>query len=230
MPRLSALGGRLAAWGPVRAPSPYTVTSLMRLFVSDGASAPVLFRLAGWRTCFVGAQGRWGRYGSVESAIFSACERKVYLDEVLKGGRVYDGQLLPFAAEMMAAGDGRPFALFIHMLGSHFQPEDRVPSGFAEGEGLDGYDRSVRYTDEVLAQLIDMLPPRTELFFISDHGESVDAGLRRWRNQDSDALWSVPVFAYPADADRPTATVAEFVSLWSRRAAGGVRCGVAGGK
>ena len=221
--QLAALGERLAVWGPVRAPSPYTVTALVKLFVSDGASAPVLFRLAGWRTCFVGAQDRWSRYGSVENAIFSACERKVYLGDVLKGVRIYDEQLLPFAAEMMAEGDGRPFALFVHMYGSHFQPEDRVPPGFAEGEGLDDYDRSVLYTDEVLARLIAMLPPCTEFFFISDHGESVDAGCRHWRKLDSNALWSVPVFAYPADAAHPTATVHAFVSLWRRRAMCGVR-------
>ena len=216
MPRLSSLGDGLAVRGPVRAPSPYTVTSLMRLMVADGASAPVWFRLAGWRTCFVGAQPRWGRYCSIESAIFSACERKVYLSEVGDGSRVYDMQLLPHAAEMMASDDGRPFALFVHMMGSHFQPEDRVPPGFADGEGLDGYDRSVRLADEVLAELIAMLPPRTELFFISDHGESVDA--EGWRDIRSEALWSVPMFVYPAAAAPPAAASADdFVAVWRTR-------------
>ena len=219
-PRLSAMGGRLATLGPVRAPSPYTVTSLMGLLVSDGATAPVWFRLAGYRTCFVSAQDRWERYCSVEAAIFSACERKVYLSDVAKGGRVYDGQLLPYAEEMMSSGDGRPFALFVHMIGSHFPPEDRVPPGFAEGEGLDGYDRSVRYVDEVLARLIEALPPRTELFFISDHGESVDSGPGRWRDMESAALWSVPAFVYPASAARSMSNASDFVSLWRSRTAG----------
>ena len=212
-PHLSAMGSRLATLGPVRAPSPYTVTSLMALLVSDGASAPVWFRLAGYRTGFVGAQDRWERYCSVEAALFSACERKVYLSEVAKGDRVYDGQLLPYAEDMMASGDGRPFALFVHMAGSHFPPEDRVPPGFAEGEGLDGYDRSVRYTDEVLARLIRALPPRTELFFISDHGESVDSD--GWRDLRSETLWSVPMIVYPAAAaPSPTSSADDFVSAW----------------
>lgn len=216
-PKLSALGGSLAKIGPIRAPSPYTVTSLMKLLVADGGSAPVWFRLAGWRTCFVGAQDRWGRYCSVESAIFAACERKVYLGEVHNGARVYDGQLLPIAGEMMAENDGRPFALFMHMIGSHFQPEDRVPPGFADDDELDGYDRSVRYTDEVLARLIAMLPPRTELFFISDHGESVDS--EGWRNFRSKALWSVPMFVYPAEAAPSSATSGDdFVAVWKDRA------------
>jgi len=95
-----------------------------------------------------------------------------------------------------------------------------VPPGFAEGEGLDGYDRSVRYTDEILARLIEALPPRTELFYISDHGESVDIGPGRWRDMESAALWSVPAFVYPASAARSMSDASDFVSLWRSRTAG----------
>ena len=220
MPRLSALGDRLAVLGPVRAPSPYTVTSLVRLLVDGDAAAPVWFRLAGWRTCFVGAHERWGRYCSVEAAIFAACERTVYLCDVVgREKRIHDEMLLPYAEKMMAEDDGRPFALFVHMIGSHFPPETRVPQGFAEGEGLDGYDRSMRYSDEVLARLIAMLPPRTEFFFISDHGESVDIG--GWRDFRSDALWSVPMFVYPAAAaPKSASTTDDFVAVWRARANG----------
>ena len=217
MPRLSALGSRLAALGPVRAPSPYTVKSLMRLLVDGEASAPVLFRQAGWRTCFVSAQERWERYCSVESAIFSACERKVYLSEIGKTGRViYDEMLLPHVEKMMSQTDGRPFALFMHMIGSHFPPESRIPAGFADNESLDPYDRTVRYADDVLARLIAVLPPRTEMIFISDHGESV--GADNWRDIRSAALWSVPVFIYPAPASSPPMDTADdFVSAWRSR-------------
>ena len=217
MPRLSAMGDRLAVLGPVRAPSPYTVTSLVRLLVDGGAAAPVWFRRAGWRTCFVGAHERWGRYCSVEAAIFAACEERVYVCDVVgRGNSVYDGMLLPHVEKMAAADDGRPFAMFVHMIGSHFQPETRVPPGFAEGEGLDGYDRSVRYTDEVLARIIEALPPRTELFYISDHGESVDSG--GWRDLRSEALWSVPMIVYPAAAaPSQTPSADDFVSAWRAR-------------
>lgn len=217
MPRLSALGGSLAVLGPVRAPSPYTVRALMALMISGGRAAPVWFRLAGYRTGFVGAQARWERYGSVEAAVFAACERRVYVGEANGGARVYDGQVLPFVREMME-GDGRPFALFVHLIGSHFEPGSRVPDGFAAGEGLDDYDRSVRYTDEVLADIVAALPPRTALLFISDHGESVDAG--RWRDVASEALWTVPVFAYPAEAAPRIGSVAEFVAAWRAWAGG----------
>ena len=217
MPCLASLGGDLAVAGPVRAPSPYTVRSLAALLVSGGRSAPAWFRLAGYHTAFVGTHERWGRYCSVEAAVFAACERKVYLSEVCGGGRIYDEQVLPYAADMMKE---RPFALFVHLIGSHFEPGTRVPEGFAADEGLDDYDRSVRYTDKVLSRLISALPPRTELFFISDHGESVDAA--NWRDVRSEALWTVPVFVYPASAAPRISSFSDFVAAWRQRASAGL--------
>ena len=211
MPRLAALGDRLSVQGPVRVNTPYTVTALAQLLVSDGASAPVWFRLGGWHTGFVSAHDRWDRYCSVEAAIFAACEQKVYLSDINDGKPIFDEQLLPHAERMMRQ---EPFAVFVHMIGSHFEPETHVPPGFAANEGLDGYDRSVRYTDEVLGRLIAMLPPRTALFFISDHGESVDAG--HWRDVRSESLWSVPVFAYPASAAPHISSIGDFVASWRR--------------
>jgi len=146
-------------------------------------------------------------------AIFSSCERKVYLSDVNGDAKIYDEQVLPYVKEMTAQ---EPFALFVHLMGSHFPPEERVPPGFAEGLGLDGYDRSVRYEDEVLARIIEMLPPRTELFFISDHGESVDR--EGWRDARSEALWSVPLFVYPASAAPAAISDADgFVEIWRSR-------------
>ena len=209
-PGLEGLGSALSVQGPVRAPSPYTVRSLADLLISDGAAAPVWFRQAGYRTSFVGAHHRWARYCSVESSIFDACEPKIYLSELMKGQHIYDEYLLPHIRELVAQKG--PFALFVHMMGSHFDQKDRVPRDFDDGGGLDAYDRSVRYTDKVLSDIIAALPPRTVLLFISDHGESTDTG--RWRDATSRALWSVPVFVYPADAAPKIATVSDFVAAW----------------
>ena len=66
--------------------------------------------------------------------------------------------------------------------------------------------------DMILSEIIAALPPRTVLLYISDHGESTDTG--RWRDATSRALWSVPVFVYPADAAPKIATVSDFVAAW----------------
>lgn len=210
MPRLESLGDRLAKFGPVRVTSPYTVQALPDLFIRDSVSAPVLFRQKGYETFSVSSHRRWARYCSVETSVLSACEHKIYLGEVRPGERIYDEMLLPYVKEMVSGL--RPFVLFVHLMGSHFEPGDRVPEGFAAGEGLDDYDRSVRYTDQVISEIIAMLPPRTVLYYISDHGESTD--MHGWRNLKSEAMWSVPVFAYPAAAATPVASVADFVSMW----------------
>lgn len=210
MPRLESLGDRLAKFGPVRVTSPYTVLALPNLFIRDGVSAPVLFRQKGYETFFVSSHHRWARYCSVETSVLSACEHKVYLSEVRPGERIYDEMLLPYVKEMVSGS--RPFVLFVHIMGSHFHPRDRVPEGFAAGEGLDDYDRSICYTDRTLSEIIAMLPPRTVLYYISDHGESTDTD--GWRNLKSEAMWLVPVFAYPATAATPVASVADFVSMW----------------
>ena len=109
-----------------------------------------------------------------------------------------------------------PFVLFVHLMGSHFQPGERVPPGFAADDDVDDYDRSLMYEDEVLARIVEMLPPRTELFYMSDHGESVDCG--GWRDIRSEAMWSVPVIVYPASAAPSEMSNADdFVSLWKSR-------------
>ena len=54
---------------------------------------------------------------------------------------------------------------------------------------FDDYDWSVRYTDRVVAQLVNLVPS-ADIYFTSDHGESVYSG--RWRDPSDEALWVVP--------------------------------------
>ena len=201
MPRIEALGAAVAISGPYRAWSPYTVNSLAALFIDRGESAAVRYRRAGYRTAFVTSHNRWTRYCSVEFAVFAACERRIYLTEEFKGEHIYDDMLLPYVKELLAADDGRPFCLFVHLMGSHFPPAARTRADYLADSGLDDFDRSVRFTDETLAAIIAALPPRTTLVYMPDHGESTDRD--GWRDFASPALWSVPLMVYPASAAVP---------------------------
>ena len=85
------------------------------------------------------------------------------------------------------------------MMGSHFEPRERVPPAFRARESagtadFDDYDWSVRYTDWVVAELVEMAGA-AEIRFTSDHGESVNVG--RWRDPSDDALWLVPELTTP---------------------------------
>lgn len=198
-PRLRALGDRLEVKGPYRAWSPYTVTSLTSMFITNGISAAAAYRMAGYRTVSISSHPRWTRYCSVEYSVFASCERSIYLSEEHKGERIYDDMLLPYVKDQLAGT--QPFVLFVHLIGSHFDPADRVRPEYLAGSGLDDFDRSVRFTDEVLSAIIGMLPPRTVLVFMSDHGESTDCP--GWRNFSSPALWSIPLMIYPAGSPLP---------------------------
>ena len=112
----------------------------------------------------------------------------------------------------MAVEDERPFAIFLHLQGSHFDPKYRVPPDFSTPEGFDDYNRSVRYTDAILGAISKALPPRTVMVYVSDHGETPDAS--SWRDARSPSLWKVPLIVYPKnDKIKPIQTLDQVFDL-----------------
>lgn len=109
-------------------------------------------------------------------------------------GKCFDGVLaneLAHAVSSLEPGEAK--VLFLHMMGSHgpaymdrspedmkaFRPECDSPDlgSCSEAEIRNAYDNSVRYTDSVLAKMIDILGAAqnvdSALVFVSDHGESL---------------------------------------------------------
>lgn len=204
----------VACLGPLRATRPDTARALLDMLVQDGASLPVLYRLSGYRTVLVSAQAHWERYCGVEQTVFHACEEKTYLCD-RHPAPVYDEELIAPVTAAFAAGDTRPVAMFVHLIGSHFDPADRVPAHFGDGRGLDAYDRSLLYTDRVLGALIDALPPNTRMVYVSDHGETPDAA-GGWRQVDCESMWTVPFAVYPATLRERFAGVTRTDELFAR--------------
>lgn len=109
--------------------------------------------------------------------------------------RCWDGILLKDldGALAMAKGSSADRVLVLHMLGNHGPSYyDRYPPQFArftpacqnadlgrcsQQDIVNAYDNALRYTDHVLATLIDKLKARTDvdtaLMYMSDHGESL---------------------------------------------------------
>jgi lipid A ethanolaminephosphotransferase len=103
----------------------------------------------------------------------------------------------------------RDTVLFIHMIGSHgpayflrYPPEAEVftpacrTAEFADcttDEIVNAYDNSIRFTDHIIAQTIDMLAAQSDVipavFFLSDHGESL--------GEDGLYLHAAPYFLAP---------------------------------
>ncbi|MFB2873491.1 phosphoethanolamine transferase [Aeromonas jandaei] len=112
-----------------------------------------------------------------------------------KGGSCYDEVLLEGLDQQIARMKGSKLVVF-HLMGSHgptyyrrYPASDRVfvpdcPRSDIENcsdeELVNTYDNTIRYTDKVVAQLIDKLKAleskyNTGLLYLSDHGESLGA-------------------------------------------------------
>ena len=185
--------GRLELKPERRATNQYTARALMDMMLDDEHTQVWRERADGYRVVLVSAQDRWERYCGIEQLLFDACDERVYIRQ--EGKSVYDEELVPAVKKAMEGHS--PWVVYVHMMGSHFLPGERVPESFraANGDkvvGFDDYDWSVLYTDHVVSQLV-RLDPSAEIYFTSDHGESVNAG--RWRDPSDEALWFVPEIA-----------------------------------
>ena len=192
--------GRLELKPERRATNQYTARALMDMMLGEEHTQVWRERADGYRVVLVSAQDRWERYCGIEQLLFDACDERVYIRKV--GKDVYDEELVPAAKKVMEGP--APWVIYVHMMGSHFPPADRVPPAFRAAEtgetgqtcfpNFDDYDWSVLYTDHVVSQLVQ-LESSAEIYFTSDHGESVNAG--RWRDPSDEALWFVPEISSP---------------------------------
>ena len=104
-----------------------------------------------------------------------------------RGGNV-DEKLLPFLKSSLVERKQGRLLVVLHLLGSHAIYSERYPRAWAhyqpECKGaaytcppldvVNSYDNSIRYTDHVLGEAIEMLRAENAiLFFTSDHGESL---------------------------------------------------------
>lgn len=121
----------------------------------------------------------------------------MHLKELLKDGFYgYDEQLLPF----LKKGLGKYNLICLHTLGSHYPYGGHVPPTFRQGEGqtpVEAYDRSIRYTDwflnEVISELRKLSGP-SMMIYISDHGESPES--RTWRDRTCKDCWEIPMVVW----------------------------------
>ena len=219
-PCLAELRDRMSVMGPVRAVDTSTVKALRLMLTRATVEEPrravetaaVALRRRGYRPVLISAQPKWTRRCGVGQMLFAACETRIYLADNERGRGVWDHELVDYLKREVAVEDERPFAIFLHLQGSHFDPKYRVPPTFETPDGFDDYDRSVRYTDAILGAICKALPPRTVMVYVSDHGETPDAP--SWRDARSPSLWKVPLVVYPKNMALPSVDSADhFIDL-----------------
>ena len=204
-PELRSLGNDLIRFSDVISFSTGTQTVLRGMFTTKDHSLPIfpLFSAAGYRTHWLSAQYSQGPNDAGMMALVRSADDRVFLNGT------YDENLLPLIKK--AAQSPGKNAIFVNLFGSHIRYEDRYPSRFAifHGEGekehrIATYDNTIRYTDHVLKEIIEILRSRDEsscLLFVSDHGEDVydslpDTYLFRSETLATNPMYEVPFFVW----------------------------------
>jgi glucan phosphoethanolaminetransferase (alkaline phosphatase superfamily) len=200
-PRLEELGAEVLVFRDVISSSTGTLHELRSMWCTDVASLPVfpLFSAAGYMTHWFSAQYSQGANDVESAALVQSCDQRLFLNGA------YDEALLPLVQQAVATPGKH--VIFVNLFGSHVRYEDRYPGSFAvfHGEGEKGhrlatYDNSIRYTDHVLAKMIELLRQRSEpncLLYLSDHSEDVydsqpDQYLFRSDSVATDAMYEIP--------------------------------------
>ncbi len=176
----------------LRAISPVnqTMTSVPILFTAatvldydafyTSPSVLTYLRRCGYQTFWLSNQLRYSPYTSSVSSIASEADVVRFVLEVMQPKETpYDEVLL----ELLEPGDvvpGKKQAFFFHLLGSHFNWEDRYPPDKAlipqPRNLVETYINTIYYSDYVVSRIFDYFRSRTEsmLFvYTSDHGEYV---------------------------------------------------------
>ncbi|EDR2901221.1 lipid A phosphoethanolamine transferase [Salmonella enterica subsp. enterica] len=169
-----------------------TITSLSRTLVTDyehsgnpGNNVVSLAKRAGYRTWWLSAQGRLGVHDTLIAVIASNAEHTVFLNSGSYSSRnIDDNSLLPVLDKVLNDDDPMPRIIFIHMMGSHPNPCDRLsgwPNPYHKqfDEKIACYLASINKLDNFLMQVDSRLRQRKERFamvYFSDHGLSVSNG------------------------------------------------------
>lgn len=145
---------------------------------------------AGYQTWWISNQYPIGRFDSPIAAYAYEAQHVVWVNHTVYWDNpgAYDGALILALQRALKSSDYNLF-IVLHLMGSHFQYDYRYPPKFAyfkpvqldlhskmplDARIRNSYDNSIRYTDHVLAGIIDTLKQTdavTALWFESDHGD-----------------------------------------------------------
>jgi heptose-I-phosphate ethanolaminephosphotransferase len=203
-PRLAAMGKELVVFQDVISAYVQTHPSLKGALMptvragsgKDAALSMVdVANKAGFKTWWISNQQPQRQ---TISAIAAMADEEKFISNDFHGVvvRRYDGFLLPYIAAALRDPAPRK-AVFVHLMGSHLQYDNRFPESFRHFTSddvrgyrpklsarqiryINSYDNSVRYTDDVVASILELLkgvarqqPQAAAALFFSDHGEEV---------------------------------------------------------
>lgn len=185
-----------------------------------------LFSEAGYRTWWLSNQFKIGINATSISAHAAEADHVEYFNNADRGRTPFDDVLLkPLAQALALPGTSHRFVI-LHCMGSHWDYDYRYPEGFDYWQPslrgmkayeigdpsiktpmINAYDNSIRYTDHLLAEVIDLLKGTGRpgvLIFMPDHGENLFDDQRLLSGHGHDSAWElrVPLVFWTTDSYR----------------------------
>lgn len=209
-PRLKAKESHLSLYQSAYSAGPNTWNSLpamltkVDVYPDISKSVVNLAKDAGYEVFWFSNHAENSRWDFSVSAIASQADHTDYFSSE-QAGSVYDGDLIKKLQVALQKRQGKAL-VFLHFYGSHMTFDKRYPPAYNVFSGsdatLDSYDNSVRYTDHVQNEIINLIQSiGGKYLFLSDHGLGDPKGdiplkhdLREPPELDS---LKVPLFTFP---------------------------------
>lgn len=161
------------------------------------------FRAAGASVTFLSNQRAHGAWSSMTALLFAEADQLEFYSDGSEN--TYDRiHLLPHARKKLEQlkHERKPAFVTLHLMGSHYVQQFRIDEEWrvANSEklkGLDHYDQTLVYTDEILwtlAKDIEAMTRPAFLLYMPDHSEQLNSS-RSARTPDV-IYYEIPVFLY----------------------------------
>lgn len=141
---------------------------------------------AGYQTFWISNQEIIGNKQSIITHIANSCNKNYFVNQY--GDKKYDGVIIPKIDKILHEKIKKK-VIFVHLLGTHLDYEDRYPSTFNHFQKpvsanigrigkakINHYDNAIRYNDMIIASIINKvkkLSVPSSMIYFSDHGDEV---------------------------------------------------------
>lgn len=172
----------------------------------EAAVWPSLFDVANYcsyDTAFLSNQYPHGRFDSPVTALASEAKQSVWLntmEDFLLWRARPDGALLEKLPELLQS---KRSLVVLHLMGSHGPYFKRYPEEFGRDLEMVPYDKSLRYTDFLLGEMVKMFrknPRVRAALYLSDHAEI--PGVGHAADLFEPEMAEIPMFLYLSDTLR----------------------------
>lgn len=199
-PELNKLKNELLIYNDVISPHAYSIGALTKILtlanyespekVSEG-SIVQLVNSAGFDTYWLSNQRPIGPYESLITKISLSSKYHKFITTTIAGkSKVLDGELINEFDKSIQGLKRKKNVIFIHLMGTHHQYENRFPSTFNKfkdtpvtnfqstesTQKINAYDNAILYNDYLIADVIKKikrLNTKSFVLFFSDHGEEM---------------------------------------------------------